>query len=127
MIEFYRGSLLESYLNKRKFERYEARFRVNFIGGGAFFSDYSHDLSEGGIRVESINPLEPGTKLKLSLYLPDRPNPLQVEGVVVWSRKIRGEKKEEKGYLGVGVEFEELDPPNRDVIRGMLKALPKIT
>ena len=114
---------MENKSEKRRFDRYEVRFRVNFVGGGAFFSDYSHDLSEGGIRVESINPLKPGTKLKLSLYLPDRPSPLQVEGMVVWSRKVKDQSGADE-YLGVGVEFDELNPQNRETIRTALKTLP---
>lgn len=115
---------MEEQPEKRKFERRLARFRVNFTGGGAFFSDYTRDLSEGGIRVGSINPLETGTRLKLSLYIPSRPQPLDLEGEVIWSHPVKGRNEE---YLGVGVKFGELDPLARQIIKSTLKNLPPVT
>ena len=110
------------YEQKRHHDRKNARFRVNFIGDGAFFSDYSYDISEGGIRVGSINPLKTGTKLKLALYIPGRPSPIKVEGEVIWSKPLKDKEEE---YLGIGVKFSELDPLSKEVIRSVLKELPQ--
>lgn len=112
------------YQQRRRHDRKNARFRVNFIGGGAFFSDYSYDLSEGGIRIGSINPLKAGTKIKLALYIPGRPSPIKVEGEVVWSKNLQDN---DEVYVGIGVKFTELDPLSREVIRTVLRELPQKT
>lgn len=116
------GFSISESLQKRQHDRKNARFRVNFVGDGAFFSDYSYDISEGGIRVGSINPLKTGTKLKLALYIPGRPSPVKVEGEVVWSKLLKDKDEE---YLGIGVKFSELDPLSKEVIRTALKELPR--
>lgn len=115
---------MNDYPEKRRFERRDARFRVNYTGGGAFFSDYSRNLSEGGIQLGSINPIEAGTRLKLSLHLPSHPHPLEVEGEVVWSHPVT---KPEEEYLGVGVRFAELDPLSKQIIRTTIRDLPQVT
>lgn len=115
---------MSGYPEKRRFERRVARFRVNYTGGGTFFSDYCRNLSEGGIQLGSMNPLEAGTRLKLSLFLPSRPHPLEVEGEVIWSHPVA---KPEEEYLGVGVRFAELDPLSKQILRTTLRDLPQLT
>lgn len=95
---------------------------MNFFGEGAFFSDYSFNISEGGIRIGSINPLKIGTKLKLALYIPGRPSPVKVEGEVIWSKLLKDKAEE---YLVLGVKFSELDPLSKEVIRTALMELPE--
>src|SRR5689334_6834354 len=51
------------------------------------------DVSEGGCFVELMIPLQPGTRMKISLWLKD--NKVTAEGVVVYSRAA----------YGVGVRF----------------------
>ena len=79
------------------------------------FSDYSRDISEGGICVRSIEAMEPGAEVDIQLHLPDRSQPLRVKGVVVWSGPLHSEGE----AVFSGVKFYELGPRERELIRGI--------
>ena len=55
------------------------------------------DVSKGGIRIESLEPIEAGTILDMEIALGNQV--FSIKGVVVHCRKIKGEQ-----YL-VGVKF----------------------
>ena len=61
----------------------DVRFRLT---SGAIFSGRANDLSLSGIFVESDQRLAFGTKLEVILVLPGSAAPLQLPGVVRWSK-----------------------------------------
>ncbi|PYX88621.1 MAG: hypothetical protein DMG68_07820 [Acidobacteria bacterium] len=72
------------------------------------------DISEGGCFVEMMIPLQPGTRLKISLWLKD--NKVLAEGVVANSRP---------GF-GVGIRFTEMTKQDSECLKDFLKSLVRI-
>jgi len=50
----------------------------------------SRDISEGGIRFGLFQRIEPGTPLKLKIYLEDTAEPVEVVGKVTWAQETQG-------------------------------------
>jgi hypothetical protein len=72
------------------------------------------DVSEGGCFVEMMIPLQPGTRMRISLWLKD--NKVTAEGVVVHSRPA----------MGVGVRFTEMSRHDSEQLREFLKSTVRI-
>jgi len=66
---------------------------------GMIFST-SMDLSRGGIYISTPEPLESGSEICLSLYLPGQ-DPVNLRGVVRWSTGQENECRR----CGMGIEF----------------------
>ena len=72
------------------------------------------DISEGGCFVEMMIPLQPGTRLRISLWLKD--NKVTAEGMVANSRP---------GF-GVGIKFTEMSRADSERLKDFLKSLVRI-
>lgn len=75
-----------------------ARFRVRLV-----------DLSGGGARILAPRPLVTGNRISLTLRLHDGRPPLEVAGIIIWSRQLRRSWQ-------AGVYFDGLREVDRDVI-----------
>lgn len=92
--------------NKRRQKiRTDLALRVEVQEGGRKYFLYTHNFGEGGVFLKSAAPLPLGSVLDLSLELPRHPEPLQVQGEVVYSF---GESA--GGHpAGMGIRFINLD------------------
>ena len=72
------------------------------------------DISEGGCFVEMMIPIQPGTRLKISIWVKD--NKVLAEGVVANTRP---------GF-GVGIRFTEMSPEDTACLKEFLKSLIQI-
>ena len=63
---------------------------------------YSEDISEGGIFVETLDPVEVGSKVQLAFTLPGAAGEIEVPAEVVRVSRIR-----ERGRYGVGLRYLE--------------------
>ena len=73
------------------------------------------DISGGGFRVQSLAPLRRGAEVPVRIELPERPEPLQCSGVVVWS----------KPNGAAGVRFANLNETQRTILQGWLAELER--
>jgi hypothetical protein len=100
---------MPSWLNRRRHHRNEVQIPVAYrrAGGGLCWTR-SYDVSAGGVRIRSFEPLQTGTALELSLYLPGqhRDRVLVSRGVVVWCR----ENGDPDAALACGVMFQQMLP-----------------
>lgn len=77
-------------------------------------ADRAVDLSEGGLGVETTEPLEPMTLVSLRLELPHLAGPVDVLGRVMWTKP---------GAMGIRFEssdarvFDSLSRMRRDIER----------
>lgn len=85
----------------RAHERVALEMEVSFATETHFFTGLSRDVSSGGIFVATYRPLRVGTRVSLSIALPD--GPLNASGVVRWTRDAS-----EGSTPGFGVSFEGL-------------------
>jgi len=77
-----------------------------------FFSDYAHNISEGGMFIGTRRALAVGTDATLALTIPESDIPIKVKGEVIWT----GEK-------GMGLKFKEVDELTKGDIRYVLAGM----
>lgn len=71
---------------KRTSERVYIRIPVYVYTENSIYMDYSVDISEGGVGIESLEPLEKGKKVNLTLYF-SSDNHINTGAEVAWSAK----------------------------------------
>lgn len=104
----------------RKEPRVSIFVRVDFKDKEDFIYYYSRNLSRGGIFIQTVDPLPPGTPIFLQLSLPGNPQPLEVESKVIWSRKEENEEGN-KSIPGMGIQFLRIDEQNKKILDDFLK------
>jgi len=86
------------YSQARRHERVPVDFSVSLRWPGLRLSDRVRDLCEGGLGVETDEPLEPMTLVSMRLDLPHS-IPVDLLGRVMWARSN-----------SMGIRFESNDP-----------------
>ena len=76
-----------------------------------------HDLSLGGVRIYSDEPLDTGQTLELEFVCPDG-RTLQAAARVAWSRKL---PPGAAGVYDVGMEFVDLPEADRKTLESVLE------
>jgi TonB family protein len=87
------------------------------VGLGPAGSGQLVDISFGGLRVQSLAPLRREAEVPVRLELPDHTEPLQVSGIVVWS-KVNG---------AAGIRFINMNDGQKQVLQDWLADLEKAT
>lgn len=82
-----------------------------------FLTDYSANLSVGGMFIETSRPLPLGTRLHLRFSLPGFSEPLDTEAEVRW---VLDEDATGPLPTGMGVRFEQMSAEDSEKIRGLL-------
>ena len=99
---------------RRRSVRTQKKFEVQYwIEGQAEHATIS-DISQHGIFIDTINPLDPGTILSFSFRLTDDPlsKPVEGNGKVAWVQPA----------LGMGVDFQNLSPVHVGRIKYFIEA-----
>ena len=109
---------IATVVERRRSPRAPLTVRVEYGTVDAFFSDFSRNLNEGGIFVETDQPLDLEERVVLKFRLPGESKPVEVTGRVVRiSTGAAGEPR------GMAVEFDALAPENRLRIDELVRAL----
>jgi type IV pilus assembly protein PilZ len=111
-----RGSMHD----RREHERVLVSFEVDYRCDDTFLFAYITDLSAMGIFVQTPNPHAPGTQLNLSFKPPGGGVPIDVEGRVIWVNRPRPDSPESRNP-GMGVQFLDLTPAQREQIMGLIR------
>ena len=90
---------------KRKHLRVRVELRVYCTSKNVIFSDYTRNLSEGGIMIQSQSLIERGEEISLNFNVPDHPIPINLMGEVVWSKSQKD--KDGNTNILVGVKFKD--------------------
>src|SRR5205823_4277823 len=77
---------------------------------------YITDISALGIFVLTNNPEPPGTRLNLRFRTTPGEAPLEVEGQVIWINRYRPDQQEENLNPGMGIQFQDLSPQQREQV-----------
>ena len=103
---------------RRRSKRAEFIVRVGYATVDEFFSDFSRDINEGGLFIETDFPCPLGTGVSLSFQLPGTDETIETTGRVV---------RETSGSLdqpaGMGIEFEALSDNIRSRIDLLVRSL----
>lgn len=103
---------------RRQSERQALKVPVDYSAVDAFFGEFSANINEGGIFIETDAPPEIDTLVQLQFRVPGLDRPIQVSGRVAW---INDDK--DGDAAGMGIEFQELQPEVRDTINALVRKL----
>lgn len=118
--------------NKKEDKRHSPRapvsIRIDYSTVDQILWDFARNINEGGLFVESNNPLEVGTQVQLKFYLPDLESPIETIGEVLWvgdSSSNKNGNTPSPGKKGMGIVFKELNKENKAAINLLVKELKK--
>lgn len=103
-------------MSKREFRRYTKRLETEFTAGGMSFRGISSDISAKGLFIRTQHGFVPGTKVNITLQLPDG-NSSRLTGVV--RRTIKTPLTLVKN--GMGIELTQVDDNFRAFIKRELE------
>ncbi len=90
--------------------------KVDYKKLNSFFADYTKNISKGGTFIKTKKPLPIGTRFLFKLSVPQRTDPFELVGEVVWST-IEGDEP------GMGIKFVYSDDRQRSDFEGLVEAL----
>jgi type IV pilus assembly protein PilZ len=105
---------------RREHERVLVNLEVDYKCDDTFLFAYITDLSAMGIFIQTDQPHPPGTHLNLRFQPPNGARQIDVEGRVIWVNRPR-HGSAEAGNPGMGVQFMDLTPAQRDQILGLIR------
>jgi len=99
---------------RRTSPRVTTKIEIKFGDTGALIKSYMLNVSNGGIYIKTDKPFSLDTLILLKFSLPDDPDPIEIEGKVVWSNPRGG-----KGYFpkGMGIKFLKIKPADSEKIK----------
>lgn len=100
--------------DKRRHDRAPVTLVVEYDGADDFVSDYTENLSSGGIFINTTKVLEIGTEVKLVLSFPGLLASISIVGVVRWLREDGTDAH------GVGLEFVDFEGRNKDELEELI-------
>jgi len=103
-------------IDQRKNFRAPTQLSVEYSDQSLFFTEFLSDLSIGGMCIVASRPLEPGTKLIISISTQP---PIKVEGIVTRSKKCM----KNKFKYEIGVRFGELSQEQKSQIKDIISSI----
>ena len=107
---------------KRKSERHRVRFHLVYDDGSSFNAGTVRDVSEGGLFLETAISVGIGTEVKLTPLDTAGTNIFDVTATVVRIVPY-DEETHEQNVAGMGVEFVDLELPERTKVVAMIREL----
>ena len=98
---------------KRKSIRLKAPITLTYYSksGGAVYRKGCTDISPDGVKFFDDSETPVGKKLEIKLEASDISNPVHLDGVVIWSRKI---SLEDGAPFTTGVKFSGIEEDNKN-------------
>lgn len=109
---------IETFLERRRTARAPLVVRVEYATVDALFSEFTHNINEGGMFIATDQPPDLDTTVTMQFTLPGGDEPIKVGGRV--TRVSEGGDDEPRG---IGVEFDTLDPDARERVNSVVLAL----
>jgi type IV pilus assembly protein PilZ len=100
----------------RQSMRAPIELKVDYKKLNSFFADYTKNISKGGTFIKTKKPLPIGTRFLFKLTVPQRHEPFELLGEVVWST-IDGEE------AGMGIKFVYSQDAQRTEFEGVVEQL----
>ncbi len=100
----------------RQHVRAPIELKVDYKKLNSFFADYTKNISKGGTFIKTKKPLPIGTRFLFKLTVPQREEPFELLGEVVWSK---GDGEEP----GMGIRFIYSNESQRAEFEGVVEKL----
>jgi len=108
-------------LGRRQHARVETRIRVRFESREALVEEYIHNISHGGIFIQTQKPKQVGEQIILVLIHPETSQEIMLKGEV--ARVVTTEDAQKNNsYPGMGIKFKEMEPYVKKQIDEFIKA-----
>jgi uncharacterized protein (TIGR02266 family) len=98
--------LFPDNFNRRASPRVVLGIPIQYRYGNTIAAALTLNLSHGGIAIRTTSPLDGGSKIKVRFRMPGSRRDIDAEGRVAWSDR----------RVGMGIQFEKVDPANQAVI-----------
>lgn len=108
--------------NKRKAERLHHEIPVAYRSVGSFLTDWATNISQGGVFINTRNPLAVGTDVKILIQLPGAQFPYHLDGRVT---RVSEFDNHANMVPGMAVEFTGVDEARRKEIESFVERLKK--
>lgn len=108
----------EAKVERRHSPRAPLMVRIAYSTIDALFSEFTRNVNEGGLFIETDNPPPTDTRVALQFKLPGADAPIQARGRVAWVQQSG-----EDGPAGMGVEFENLGQDAHALIDELVRGL----
>jgi len=109
---------IETEVERRRSARSPLVVRVSYSTVDALFSEFTRNVNEGGLFIETETPPATDTRVALQFQLPGGAEPILARGRVAWVRP-----RSDEGPAGMGVEFEHLSADARSRIDQLVRRL----
>jgi type IV pilus assembly protein PilZ len=106
--------------DRRVFDRYEVEWSVDCIASDTFLFASITNISEMGIFVKTTEPLQPGTRLRLT-FAPPGTESFQLEGTVAWVNPVRDNG--DNPNPGMGIKFINLQLDQRERLVEVIRTI----
>ena len=103
---------------RRRTLRTELIVRIDYSTVDEMFSEFTRDINEGGLFIETEKPQEQGTEVSLHFNLPGSQEMVRTVG-----RVAHVTPGDAVNPPGMGIEFEELTPDDRKRIDALIRSL----
>jgi type IV pilus assembly protein PilZ len=111
---------MRSQENKRKTARLHHEIPVAYRSVGSFLTDWATNLSQGGLFINTRNPLPVGTAVRVIIQLPGASFPYDLAGRVA---RVTDFGNGANLVPGMAVEFQDLDDGRRRELEGFVERL----
>src|SRR5580693_6857374 len=98
--------LFPDNFNRRSSPRVVLGIPAQYRFGNTIAAALTLNLSHGGIAIRTTSPLDGGSKIKVRFRMPGSKKDIDAEGRVAWRDR----------RVGMGIQFEKVDPANQTVI-----------
>ena len=88
--------------NNRTNQRIETNIDILYSESGAFIKSHTLNVSNGGLFLETEDPLPIDSEVTLRMRLPGETEPMEIQGYVVWSNP---KGKNNAFPSGMGIQF----------------------
>ena len=103
---------------RRRSERARVTVRIDYATVDEMFSEFTRDINEGGLFIETDKPHQLGTEVSMQFHLPGSAEILHTVG-----RVVRASSDDPDAPSGMGIEFDDLTPDDRVKIDRIVRAL----
>ena len=103
---------------RRRSGRHDLKIPVDYSAVDAFFSEFTSNINEGGMFVETETPPPLDSIVQLQCRLPDLERPVKLRGRVAWVSDGKSDTPQ-----GMGIEFQDLSDEIRQTINAVVRRL----
>ncbi|MBW2421722.1 MAG: PilZ domain-containing protein [Deltaproteobacteria bacterium] len=111
-------SLQEEGAERRRALRAELIVRVDYSTVDELFSEFTRDINDGGLFIETEKLKPAGTEVTMQFNLPGSGEVVQTVG-----RVVHISSGDEFAPSGMGIEFDDISEADRNKINGLIRAL----